>query len=85
VAADELCDQVRHYKCPFGGTLGDLMNRTSKERLSKVMLEEKYFQTWWHMRTVLVGDACHKVHILHIILHKLWFMNPDGALAVVIC
>ncbi|KAK3821246.1 MAG: hypothetical protein J3Q66DRAFT_438136 [Benniella sp.] len=60
VAADELCDQVRHYKCPFGGTLGDLMNRTSKERLSKVMLEEKYFQTWWHMRTVLVGDACHK-------------------------
>ncbi|KAG0359180.1 hypothetical protein BGZ54_010073 [Gamsiella multidivaricata] len=60
VAADELCDQVRHYKCPFGGTLGDLMERTSKERLSKVMLEEKYFHTWWHMRTVLMGDACHK-------------------------
>ncbi|KAF9172165.1 hypothetical protein BGX20_006209 [Mortierella sp. AD010] len=60
VAADELCDQVRHYQCPFGGTLGDLMARTSPERLSKVMLEEKYFQTWWHMRTVLIGDACHK-------------------------
>ncbi|KAF9091930.1 hypothetical protein BGX27_001927, partial [Mortierella sp. AM989] len=60
VAADELCDQVRHYKCPFGGTIGDLMERTPPGRLSKVMLEEKYFQTWWHMRTVLVGDACHK-------------------------
>ncbi|KAF9539453.1 hypothetical protein BGW38_009936 [Lunasporangiospora selenospora] len=24
------------------------------------MLEDKYFQTWWHMRTVLMGDACHK-------------------------
>ncbi|KAF9177637.1 hypothetical protein BGZ51_004674 [Haplosporangium sp. Z 767] len=60
VAADELCDQVRHFKCPFGGTLGDLMDRTPKERLSKVMLEDKYFHTWWHMRTVLMGDACHK-------------------------
>ncbi|KAI1298988.1 hypothetical protein EDD11_006583 [Mortierella claussenii] len=60
VAADELCDQVRHYKCPFGGTIGDLIDRTSKNCLTKVMLEEKYFQTWWHMRTVLMGDACHK-------------------------
>ncbi|KAG0210649.1 hypothetical protein BGX28_009075 [Mortierella sp. GBA30] len=60
IAADELCDQVRHYKCPFGGTLGDLMNKTPKERLFKVMLEDKYFQTWWHLRTVLMGDACHK-------------------------
>ncbi|KAG0304296.1 hypothetical protein BGZ99_002437, partial [Dissophora globulifera] len=60
VAADELCDQVRHFSCPLGGTLGDLMARTPKDRLSKVMLEEKYFQTWWHMRTVLIGDACHK-------------------------
>ncbi|KAF9282927.1 hypothetical protein BGZ68_005656 [Mortierella alpina] len=60
VAADDLCDQVRHYKCPFGGTLGDLMDRTPKERLSKVMLEDKYFHTWWHLRTVLMGDACHK-------------------------
>ncbi|KAG0243755.1 hypothetical protein B0O80DRAFT_463797 [Mortierella sp. GBAus27b] len=59
-AADELCDMVRHYKCPFGGTLGDLMDRTPKERLSKVMLEDKYFSTWYHKRTVLMGDACHK-------------------------
>ncbi|KAF9111865.1 hypothetical protein BGX27_004338 [Mortierella sp. AM989] len=60
VAADELCEQVRHFKIPFGGTVGDLMDRTSKERISKVMLEDKYFHTWWHLRTVLMGDACHK-------------------------
>ncbi|KAK3810215.1 MAG: hypothetical protein J3Q66DRAFT_64581 [Benniella sp.] len=59
-AADELCDMVRHYKCPFGGTVGDLMDRTPKERLSKIMLEDKYFSTWYHKRTVLMGDACHK-------------------------
>ncbi|KAF8923718.1 hypothetical protein EDD21DRAFT_193495 [Dissophora ornata] len=59
-AADELCDMVRHYKCPYGGTVGDVMDRTPKERLSKVMLEDKYFSTWYHKRTVLMGDACHK-------------------------
>ncbi|KAF9997916.1 hypothetical protein BGZ80_002204 [Entomortierella chlamydospora] len=59
-AADELCEMVRHYKCPFGGTVGDLMDRTPKDRLSKVFLEDKYFSTWYHKRTVLMGDACHK-------------------------
>ncbi|KAF9352662.1 hypothetical protein BGX26_009560 [Mortierella sp. AD094] len=59
-AADELCEMVRHYKCPFGGTVGDIMDRTPKERLSKVFLEDKYFSTWYHKRTVLMGDACHK-------------------------
>jgi 2-polyprenyl-6-methoxyphenol hydroxylase-like FAD-dependent oxidoreductase len=24
------------------------------------MLEDKYFSTWYHKRTVLMGDACHK-------------------------
>ncbi|KAF9357671.1 hypothetical protein BGX26_003301 [Mortierella sp. AD094] len=60
VAADELCDQVRNFKIPLGGTVGDLMDRTPKERISKVMLEDKFFYTWWHLRTVLMGDACHK-------------------------
>ncbi|KAK5796975.1 hypothetical protein F5H01DRAFT_385415 [Linnemannia elongata] len=28
--------------------------------ISKVMLEEKVFKTWYDCRTVLIGDACHK-------------------------
>ncbi|KAF9927046.1 hypothetical protein BGZ67_007780 [Mortierella alpina] len=59
-AADELCEMVRHFKCPYGGTLGDVIDRTPKDRLSKVMLEDKYFSTWFYKRTVLMGDACHK-------------------------
>ncbi|KAF9411556.1 hypothetical protein BGZ76_005331, partial [Entomortierella beljakovae] len=27
-----------------------------------VYLEEKLFKTWHHSRTVLIGDACHKLH-----------------------
>ncbi|KAF9916419.1 hypothetical protein BX616_003797 [Lobosporangium transversale] len=58
--ADDLCNLVRHYKNPLGGTVGDLIDRTPKERLSKILLEDKYFSTWYHKRTVLMGDACHK-------------------------
>ncbi|KAG0040335.1 hypothetical protein BGZ82_003640 [Podila clonocystis] len=66
VAEDELCGQVRNFKCPFGGTVGDLIDKTPKERLSKVMLQDKYFSTWYHQRTILIGDACHKADIIDL-------------------
>ncbi|KAF9124769.1 hypothetical protein BGW39_007924 [Mortierella sp. 14UC] len=56
-----MCDKVRHLPCPYGGTLGDLLDETPNEVISKVMLEDKYFTTWYHKRTVLLGDACHKM------------------------
>ncbi|KAF9332303.1 hypothetical protein BG006_004823 [Podila minutissima] len=46
-AAEAMCKQVRDFKVPIehgGGnsmTIGDLIDRTPKERISKVMLEEK--------------------------------------------
>ncbi|KAF9314080.1 hypothetical protein BG003_004543 [Podila horticola] len=39
--------------------------------MSKVMLEEIVFDTWYGGRTVLMGDACHK-------------MNPAGGVGAVI-
>ncbi|KAG0293592.1 hypothetical protein BGZ96_002637 [Linnemannia gamsii] len=65
-AAQAMCDETRDFPLPFGGsnawTLGDLYDRTPQERISKVMLEEKVFKTWYSGRTVLMGDACHKLH-----------------------
>jgi hypothetical protein len=52
-----MCDKIRHIKAPFGRTMGDLIDVTPKDSLSKVMLEEKLFQTWHHGRTVLIGDG----------------------------
>ncbi|KAI1305591.1 hypothetical protein EDD11_004905 [Mortierella claussenii] len=46
---------------PWGGRLGEIMNATPKNLISKVFLEEKMFETWYHGRTVLIGDACHKM------------------------
>ncbi|KAF9126820.1 hypothetical protein BGW39_006324 [Mortierella sp. 14UC] len=64
-AASAMCDQVRDFPVIAGGnkelTLGDLIDWTPKECISKVMLEEKIFQTWHDCRTVLMGDACHKL------------------------
>ncbi|KAF8929791.1 hypothetical protein BGZ47_000878 [Haplosporangium gracile] len=64
-AAQAMCDQTRNFPIPFGNgklTLGDLYDRTPKDQISKVMLEEKIFKTWYSGRTVLLGDACHKLH-----------------------
>jgi 2-polyprenyl-6-methoxyphenol hydroxylase-like FAD-dependent oxidoreductase len=41
--------------------LGDLIDATDPELISKVFLEAKLFETWYHGRTVLIGDAVHKM------------------------
>ena len=37
--------------------LGDLIDRTPKNLISKVMFEEKVFDTWHGGRTALIGDG----------------------------
>ncbi|KAF9106461.1 hypothetical protein BGX27_009166 [Mortierella sp. AM989] len=58
-ATMEMADFVRHQRNPFGGTLGDIIDNSPM--VSKIMLEEKYFEAWYDDRVVLLGDACHKV------------------------
>lgn len=60
-AAGAMCNEVKDF--PIRGginnnlTIGDLINRTPRELISKVMLEEKVFETWYSGRTVLIGDG----------------------------
>ncbi|KAF9097167.1 hypothetical protein BGX23_009656 [Mortierella sp. AD031] len=64
-AAETMCDETRDFPVELGGkkmTMGDIYDWTPKDLTSKVMLEEKVFQTWHSGRTVLLGDACHKVN-----------------------
>ncbi|KAG0079271.1 hypothetical protein BGZ90_003109 [Linnemannia elongata] len=60
-AAAAMAAQVRDFPVVSGGdkklTLGDLIDRTPKELMSKAMQEEKVFKTWFDCRTVLIGDA----------------------------
>ncbi|KAF9122305.1 hypothetical protein BGW39_009848 [Mortierella sp. 14UC] len=65
VAAQFMYDETKDLPIILGDvsrTLADIFDRTDKDRMSLVMLEEKLFQTWHHGRTVLLGDACHKMH-----------------------
>ncbi|KAG0349976.1 hypothetical protein BG005_010495 [Podila minutissima] len=64
-AAEAMCKEVRGFKVPGGKsgqqTLGDYIDRTPKECIGKVRLEEIVFETWFNGRAVLIGDACHKM------------------------
>ncbi|KAG0273279.1 hypothetical protein BGZ95_010902 [Linnemannia exigua] len=60
-SSDAIPDDWRNFPCPIGGTMGDLFDQTPREVVSKVVLEEKLYQTWHHGRVVLIGDACHKM------------------------
>ncbi|KAF9355360.1 hypothetical protein BGX26_006676 [Mortierella sp. AD094] len=60
-STDTMFDQYQDFPCAFGGTMKDIFDATPRNLISKVFLEEKVFQTWYHGRSVLIGDACHKL------------------------
>ncbi|GJJ74071.1 hypothetical protein EMPS_06429 [Entomortierella parvispora] len=57
----EMIKEFHSRPNPFGGTMGDFIDATPPELISKVFLEHKMFKTWYHGRSVLIGDACHKM------------------------
>ncbi|KAF9095610.1 hypothetical protein BGX23_000219 [Mortierella sp. AD031] len=56
-ASEGLIEIVREFPITFGGKLGDIIEATPKDAISKVMLEEKLFETWYHGSIVLIGDG----------------------------
>jgi len=61
-AAEALAREVRVFKVPGGKdgkelTLGDYLDKTPANLMSKVMLEEIVFDTWYGGRAVLLGDG----------------------------
>jgi hypothetical protein len=37
--------------------MGDLIRDTPPDLISRVFLEDKVFKTWYHGRTILIGDG----------------------------
>jgi len=60
-AAEVMANTVRDFPIPDGGksgrTLGHLTDKTDKDLISKVTLEEMVYRTWYGGRTVLLGDG----------------------------
>lgn len=44
-AAKEMCDLVKDMPCPLGGVVGDIVDKTPKEQITKVVLEDKVSHT----------------------------------------
>ncbi|KAF9925337.1 hypothetical protein FBU30_004927 [Linnemannia zychae] len=60
-----MCNGTRDFSIPDAmgrDTLGGLYDLTPKDSISKVMLEEKVFQTRHSGRVVLLGDAYHRLY-----------------------
>ncbi|KAF9345292.1 hypothetical protein BGX26_003314 [Mortierella sp. AD094] len=48
-------------QCAIGaGTVRDFIALTPKEAISVIDVEERLYETWYHERIVLIGDACHQ-------------------------
>lgn len=59
-AAESMIKEVHDFPIKLGGgagVLGDIIDATPPDAVSKVMLEEKLFDQWSHGRIVLIGDG----------------------------
>ncbi|KAF9388181.1 hypothetical protein CPB97_001481 [Podila verticillata] len=59
-AAEQMCKEIKDFPILSGDgtlTMNDLFERSPKHLISKVMIEEKIFKTWFSGRTVLLGDG----------------------------
>ncbi|KAF9185605.1 hypothetical protein BGZ51_002542 [Haplosporangium sp. Z 767] len=58
-AAEAMCNVVREFPITFGKklTLGDIIDETPKDLISKMMMDEKMYETWFGGRIVLMGDG----------------------------
>ncbi|KAF9365956.1 hypothetical protein BGX34_007315 [Mortierella sp. NVP85] len=57
MSIEDMYKDFENMPCPWGGTMGEIMKMTPKDRISKVYPEKKLFKTWHHGRTVLIGDG----------------------------
>ncbi|KAG0366977.1 hypothetical protein BGZ54_004598 [Gamsiella multidivaricata] len=51
---------VKDFECPYGGQIGDLIETTAPESMYFYMSEERFCETWYGGRTVLIGDGFHQ-------------------------
>ncbi|KAF9283053.1 hypothetical protein BGZ68_005603, partial [Mortierella alpina] len=55
-ANESMIKEIYNFPNGVSGIMGELTDATPRERISKVMLEEKLFETWYSGRVVLLGD-----------------------------
>ncbi|KAF9978288.1 hypothetical protein BGZ73_003095 [Actinomortierella ambigua] len=59
-SAKALLKEIEHLPITIGGTIGNLLNKTERSKISRTLLQDKLFNAWYEGRTCLMGDAAHK-------------------------
>ncbi|KAF9953953.1 hypothetical protein BGZ65_004332 [Modicella reniformis] len=54
---EAIMKEFENEPCPWGGTMGDVIKATPPDLVSRIFLEQQVFKTWYHGRTILIGDA----------------------------
>ncbi|KAF9356554.1 hypothetical protein BGX26_005123 [Mortierella sp. AD094] len=75
---EAMIKDINSLPCPLGGTMGELIEDTPKELISRIFLEEKTFLTWHHGRTVLIGDGAQSAIHDAVVLANCIFNMPDS-------
>ncbi|KAI1316803.1 hypothetical protein EDD11_009469 [Mortierella claussenii] len=66
-----------HFCNPLGGVMGKLMDATPTDMISKVFLEDRMFETWYHGRTVLIGDGAQSAFQDAVVLANAIYEMPS--------
>ncbi|KAF9429068.1 hypothetical protein BGZ76_001867, partial [Entomortierella beljakovae] len=81
--SESIINKYRDYPSPIGGTMGEIFDATPRELISKVNLEEKLFETWYHGRTVLLGDgAINALYDAIVLANCIYAMKDTSATSV---
>ncbi|KAG0015352.1 hypothetical protein BGZ80_009900 [Entomortierella chlamydospora] len=75
---DQLPERWKDYKLAIMGDLKGLFENTPKDTITKVVLEEKIYETWKHGRTVLIGDGALNSILDAIILANAIYEMPSA-------
>jgi len=57
IVSDETHDVVKNLRVPGCRTVGDLIVSTPDGEVCRAFIEDKLYETWYHGRTVLIGDG----------------------------
>ncbi|KAG0093524.1 hypothetical protein BGZ93_009963 [Podila epicladia] len=64
-AALEMCNKVRHFPTPYRGTIGDMIDQTPQELISKVALEDKMLPFGGQGANMAILSALELVNLLY--------------------
>ncbi|KAG0368416.1 hypothetical protein BGZ54_001990 [Gamsiella multidivaricata] len=77
-SSEAMIQELRDLPCAWGGTMREIVDATPRNLISKVFLEAKLFSTWYHGRTVLLGDgAVNAMHDAVVLANCLYNMSDS--------